>query len=503
MELDATTFREGTTLDTDTCIVGAGPAGLVLAAELVGKSCDVIVLESGGHAAQAEILALNDGDMSGDVYAGLGATRHRRVGGTAQLWNSATAGRIGAKYAPLDAADFEPRPARAESGWPFTLDELRVDYERAQRICALGPFAYDATAWSDSLHQPWSALGPGLVSRVYQAGARDALLSPLRASITQATNVRLCTHATAVALHRGKSSREITSVSVATAGAARWSVRAKRVVLAAGAVENARMLLLTDEGSGAIGNASGWLGRGFMEHPRDRALTLHPRTGTLYEQSAFYDQWRAADGTWLVGRLALDHAALGSADVLNASATLFPRASARRARLRAALPAFAARWLRGEGHGWSGTRRSARAYDGFAVLLNVEQTPHRDNRVSLSARRDSLGVPLPSLHWRWRADDHARLERLRAMLARELETIGAVTIDRDALPDPNAHHHAGTTRMHEDPRHGVTDRHGRVHGTDNLHVAGASTFPTAGFVNPMLTIVALSVRLARHLDAAS
>jgi choline dehydrogenase-like flavoprotein len=49
----------------------------------------------------------------------------------------------------------------------------------------------------------------------------------------------------------------------------------------------------------------------------------------------------------------------------------------------------------------------------------------------------------------------------------------------------------------------VTDMHGRVHATDNLYVAGASTFPTAGFANPVLTIVALSVRLARHLIAAS
>ena len=503
MELDAKRFPEGTTLDTDTCIVGAGPAALVLAAELVDKRCDVIVLESGGRRREGEILALNDGDMSGDVYAGLGATRHRGVGGTALLWNSSVGGRIGAKYAPLDAADFEAHPGREYSGWPFTLEDLRADYERAQQICGLGPFSYDAAAWANALHQPWSAPGFALVSRVYQAGTRDALLSPLRESIRRATNVRLCTHASAITLHGDPSKRAITGVAVGTPGGSRWRVRAKRIVLAAGAVENARMLLLTDEGSGALGNASGWVGRGFMEHPRDRALTLHPRSADLYARSAFHDQWRADDGTWLVGRLALDRDGLDSEDLLNASATLLPRASEKRLRLRAALPSFAARWIRSEGHGWSRSGGGARAYDGFTVLLNVEQTPHRDNCVNLSARRDSLGLPLPALHWRWHADDHARLERLRARFARELEAFGAVAIDHDAQPDPNAHHHAGTTRMHADPRHGVTDGQGRVHGTDNLYVAGASTFPTAGFVNPMLTIVALSVRLARHLNATS
>jgi choline dehydrogenase-like flavoprotein len=503
MELDAKRFREGTTLDTDICIVGAGPAGLVLAAELVDKRCDVIVIESGGHRPEAEILALNVGDASGDVYAGLGPTRHRGVGGTAHLWNSATAGHVGAKYAPLDKADFELRPRREHSGWPFTLDDLRPDYECAQRICGLGPFAYQAAAWADSLHQPWSALGAPLVSRVYQAGTREALLSPLRARIARATNVRLCTHASASALHADASKRRITSVAVGTPGGSRWSVRAGRVVLAAGAVENARLLLLADEGSGAVGNTSGWVGRGFMEHPRDRSLTLRPRTPDLFAQSAFYDQWRAADGTWLAGRLALDGAALATGDLLNASGTLFPRLSDGRARVRAALPAFASRLMQGEGFGSSRARASARAFAGFTVLLNVEQTPHPENRITLSTRRDALGVPLPALHWRWRADDHARLERLRDHFGWALEPMGAVTIDRDALPDPNAHHHAGTTRMHDDAARGVTDRNGRVHATDNLYVSGASTFPTAGFANPMLTIVALSVRLARHLDATS
>jgi choline dehydrogenase-like flavoprotein len=67
--------------------------------------------------------------------------------------------------------------------------------------------------------------------------------------------------------------------------------------------------------------------------------------------------------------------------------------------------------------------------------------------------------------------------------------------------DPNAHHHAGTTRMHADPRYGVVDPDGKVHGVENLHVGGASTFPTAGFANPALTILALALRLAEHLKA--
>jgi choline dehydrogenase-like flavoprotein len=165
------------------------------------------------------------------------------------------------------------------------------------------------------------------------------------------------------------------------------------------------------------------------------------------------------------------------------------------------LPAFAARWLSGAGHGWSTHRSATRNFDGFNVLLNIEQTPHPDNRITLSSRRDSLGVPFPSLHWQWRAEDNAKLARVRELFARNLASAGVVNIDAGSVPDPNAHHHAGTTRMHDDPKLGVADRDGRVHAMENLYVAGASTFPTAGFANPVLTIVAMALRLARHLRA--
>lgn len=53
--------------------------------------------------------------------------------------------------------------------------------------------------------------------------------------------------------------------------------------------------------------------------------------------------------------------------------------------------------------------------------------------------------------------------------------------------------------MHADPAHGVVDPDCRVHGTENLFIAGSSVFPTSGFANPTFTIVALAIRLADHL----
>jgi choline dehydrogenase-like flavoprotein len=151
---------------------------------------------------------------------------------------------------------------------------------------------------------------------------------------------------------------------------------------------------------------------------------------------------------------------------------------------------------------WSRRRGKPRRFAAFELLLNLEQAPDPDNRVVLDTDCDRFGLPRPVLHWRWRARDQANLVRLRALVADELERhgLGRVEVDADGIPDPNAHHHMGTTRMHQDPRQGVVDAHGRVHGLSNLYVAGSSLFPTGGFANPTLTIVALALRLADHLE---
>jgi choline dehydrogenase-like flavoprotein len=53
--------------------------------------------------------------------------------------------------------------------------------------------------------------------------------------------------------------------------------------------------------------------------------------------------------------------------------------------------------------------------------------------------------------------------------------------------------------MHLKPEQGVVDENSRVHGTSNLFVAGSSVFPSGGYANPTLTIVALALRLGDHL----
>ena len=106
-----------------------------------------------------------------------------------------------------------------------------------------------------------------------------------------------------------------------------------------------------------------------------------------------------------------------------------------------------------------------------------------------------------NLDWRLTELDVASLDKTTEILARQFgkSDIGRMKIDIEIGDWPAGNHHMGTTRMSESPKDGVVDPNCKLHGFDNLFIAGSSVFPTAGALNPTLTIVALSLRLADHL----
>lgn len=108
---------------------------------------------------------------------------------------------------------------------------------------------------------------------------------------------------------------------------------------------------------------------------------------------------------------------------------------------------------------------------------------------------------------RWRDVDIDGVRRGQAVFAQELAGAGLgryhIELD-DELPildTPGTSHHMGTTRMHIDPKQGVVDENCQVHSVSNLFIASSSVFPTGGYANPTLTIVALAIRLADRVKS--
>ena len=500
MELDASQWPDGASLEADLCIIGAGPAGMVLAREFMGTGIKVLLLESGGVRPEEWPQTLNEGTVVGHSYAGLRPTRNRQVGGISPIWNTPVAGLKGAKYVPLDPWDFDRTPKLA-SGWPIRKADLDPFYRRAQDACAIGPYLYDGADWADSHRVPLPLPERALVTRVYQFGGRLPFTSTYPTLFGASPNIRVHHHATVCRLKPGPGGGRVEEGEIASPDGRRHRIRAATFVLAAGAIENPRLLQVS-----GLGNTM--VGRCFMEHPRDHALTLIPASPEIFSQAAFYDAHPAPDGTIVGGRLALSEHAVRELGFPNTSLTLLPRVreesppTGMLGRLHQAIRALRSARPRG-GYGWSKQRDPFRYFDALRILVNLEQRPDPENRVVLGTDRDALGIPRPVLHWRWRNDEQEEVVRLRSFLASTLESagLGKVTVDASQGVDPNAHHHAGTTRMSSGSGDGVVDPDGRVHGVTNLYVAGASVFPTSGFANPTLTLVALAIRLADHLKA--
>jgi len=476
----------------DVCVVGAGPAGLVTALALNDEGRSVLLLESGGSDSSASARELNDGETVGEPYSGLLATRDRRLGGTVNLWNVEMGTEPGAKYVPLSPGDL--------ASWPMDFADLQPWYDRAQEICGLGPFAYGSESWAAPARHPFDLAGTGLYSGVYQFGPARRFTHDLVAELQRRVGVRVAADSTVIGLEESPSGDSIQSVHVASAGGGATVVRSRSVVLACGAVENARLLMLA-----GLAPGTEWLGRGFMEHARDFSLVVEPFDRGVFRRAGFYDLHTGTGGTVVGGRLALAAEAIAQHDLLNASITLvpFPRlimGDGLIAQARRWVMSRAGRYFTGR-YGWSAIPAAERVFETFGLVVNLEQLPRRENRISLSDRRDRFGNPLPRLHLTWSQGEQEKLERFRRLLAAWLEEagIGRLRVVGDRRPDLSAHHHAGTTRMGSDPRDGVVDANGGVHGCANLFVAGASVFPTAGFANPTLTIVAMALRLAAHI----
>jgi choline dehydrogenase-like flavoprotein len=516
MFIDARTVPARTKITADVCIVGAGPAGIVLARGLAHRSVRVVVLESGGLEPDRATQELYRGRSTGLPYYRLDACRLRYFGGTSNHW-------VG-ESRPFDDVDFETREGIPHSGWPFSRRDLLPFYRRAGEILQLISESDDAHVWAD----PPTPVLPLPTTRVVSQVVQN---SPVRFGPTyqdeigQAPRVHVYLHANLVAISTSADARTVRDVEAATLEGNRFHVAARLFVLACGGIENARLLLLP-QGSRTLGlgNEHDLVGRFFMEHPETEAALWLPSDPAL--ELKFYGRRLFAHGgarRWVRGSLTLPPDLMRREQLLNFRCELHPvsrQGSEEGAESLAHIasdlsqgrvPEDFAHHLRNVLTDVDGlTDRLRREVFGdpptVLRLLHVsEQAPNPDSRVTLSQDRDRLGLPRVDLNWRLSEVDRRCLRRSQAIVAGALAEAGLGRVrwmlgdDDRAWRVRGQYHHMGTTRMHTNPKQGVVDAQCRVHAISNLFVAGSSVFPTSSCGTPTLTIVALALRLADHL----
>ena len=548
-------MAEPVTIEADVAVVGAGPAGIVVALELARAEQSVVLLESGGEDFDTEIQQLGD-TLDGDPHhVEMSLTTRRQVGGASNLW--------GGRCVPFDPVDFEPRPIADEARWPVGYEELSRYLPRACEWCRCGEAVFDA---GDLPELAGRAIVPGFVDGELRASELERWSLPTnfgrlyRGALKRAPSLRLETGLTCTEIVPRADPSRAGGWSVerllARRGGEPVTVRAKRYVIAAGGLESTRLLFASDRlHPGGIGNHAGHLGRWYMAHVEARVARVR---FTTPPDRTIFDHERDADGVyvrrrftlaprvqleerlpnvalWLVnptigdpshgsGILSFVYLMLVSplgrhfvAEGIRREHTKTERPASIRAHLRnvardlGPATAFAASF------GYRRFVRRGRKAPGFFVrssanvyplLYHAEHLPHRQSFVEPSDERDALGMPRLRTHLHFSEEDVGNVRRVHEVLDRSLRAQGLGSVEFVCEDVEQAvrgrlfggFHQAGTTRMSALPEDGVVDGNLAVHGFDDLFVASSSTFPTSGQANSTLMLIAFAVRLADRLS---
>ncbi|MGB5833814.1 MAG: GMC family oxidoreductase [Thiohalocapsa sp.] len=510
MLIDLRSLESGTSIESDCCIIGGGAAGITLARALGRAGIDTCLLESGGLVFEPQVQRLGDVMPTGDARSdhSVSSCALRFLGGATNHW--------GGWCAPLSPMDLAHRPWVPGSGWPIDWEALEPWYPEAHRICQLGPYGANPgiDSGTDPMRRPPDLLTSKLGVRYWQYSPPTRFGAFYRNELGASEHVRLYLHANCIGFDSDPSATRTTAAIVRNPDGREVTVRAKHYVLACGAVENARLLLLSNSiQPGGPGNANDLVGRYFMQHPEVDTGTLFvhhwPALARVFERFKT-EGFNTRAGIFLTDQAQRSNQVLAWAATLHPSGQADPDYDA--VEVPGTGPTPAQRALSQAMIGMSARidgASGAREPGEIRVRSRCEQAPNPDSRVTLGEERDALGLPRARVDWRLGELDRHSIETANRRLAEEIGRIGLGRMRFDPwLTDPDRDwpenlwggcHHMGTTRMAASPRDGVVDADCRVHGIANLYITGSSVFPTGGCTNPTLTIVALALRLANHL----
>ena len=510
---------------TDVCIIGSGPAGLTLAREFAKKDFQVVLLESGGRKFRHPSQWLYIGNNIGRPYFDIVFTRHRMLGGSSYKWSG--------MCRPLDPIDFEERPWLPYSGWPFGRNELEPYYDRAYEYLQLQSTGFSTENFL--LPKQREIKNDQIETKVYQFSPPTDFSEEYADEIAGAGNVKIIYHANVVGIDVNEDGNEVRQVKIATLTRRKFRVSARVFVLACGGIENARLLLVSNKVlKNGLGNQNDLVGRFFNEHvalyfaaisssqkdtfsgiykPLDyenTKLNLPPTATFSVKQEVMRGKRLLNARAEIVGRptykFGSDYNSLAGVSFTRLAEVLshdrFVKDSSWRDFIHVAeKPSTVMRIIKDQFK-----NKSSRNYS-IALRLMAETIPNPRSRITLSNKRDLLGMNRINLDWRLTEQDQVSFNNHQKLLIKELRSIGfnlkEIEFELDNTGWPYAiipgKHHMGATRMHSDPKIGVVDPNCKVHSISNLYIAGSSVFPTSGSANPTFSITALTIRLGDHI----
>jgi choline dehydrogenase-like flavoprotein len=496
-------------------------AGLLLARGLAQAGRKVTLIESGGASYDPEVQRLNEIEDINGSYRWAVTGRARGLGGTSSVW--------GGRIISLSQQEAGSRFYPALPGWPFPLSELEVYRPEVERVLKLDHSSFEEEVLETLDREHLFPRGdPDLACRwiKWATARRGNLAALLRNELQNARGLEIWVNATVCGFDHNEMSGRLLGVQARSLEGQELMVQANEFVFAAGTIETTRLLLLLDELSGKRAfQRCRVLGRYFQDHldaqvgflrPIDRAATnrlFAPRMLNSVRRSPHLELSRnRSDGPYATGAsFAHVTAKLTENSTLSVVKRLYENARALKFGVKQADIAelFANYKLLSKFVFWRLMKRQFFIPDDVDYRLHIciEQTPDRDNFISLSEKRDRLGVPIVSLNWKPTELDEQTfrdsIERINSYWRRSrfdhICPIDWTPAAKDAsIPIINDAqdwcHPSGTTRMGLDPAESVIGPDMICHELPNVRIVSASTFPISGSVNPTLTVMQLALR---------
>jgi choline dehydrogenase-like flavoprotein len=542
-------------IEADVAIVGAGPAGIVIALELAEAGHRVALLESGGTRFDPEVQRLGDAVGVDPRHVELSLATRNQLGGASNIW--------GGRCVPFDPIDFEARQIVGDTRWPLGHGEVSPYVQRACEWCRCGDAVFDAGQLSELSGR---SIVPGFADGEVRANTLERWSLPTnfgrvyRRALERSPSLRLetgltCTEIVPEANRSAEGARRVRYLEARSRDGRRVEIEATRYVLAAGGLGSTRLLFAsTRHDPEGIGNHSGHLGRWYMAHVEARVGRV--RFATAPEQT-IYGHERDHDGVYVRRRftvspeaqreLGLPNVAIWMvnpeiADASHGSGILsfvylmlisplgryFVAEGIRQAHTKSSRPTTVRAHLRNVARqigpatafaiafGYRRFLKRGRKVPGFFVpsaantyplLYHGEHLPHWQSYVEPSSERDAMGMPRLRTHLHFSDEDVRNVRRAHELLDRSLreQGLGEVELLYDDVEGAvreqlfGGYHQAGTTRMSDQAEDGVVDRNLAVHDFEDLFVASSSTFPTSSQANSTFTLIAFAVRLADRL----
>ncbi|WP_024512536.1 GMC family oxidoreductase [Bradyrhizobium sp. ARR65] len=507
----------------DIVVVGGGPIGIVVAVQLARSGHEVVVLEAGGRSVEPAAQKLNAAINEGHSHQGLSKARIRVLGGNSIVW--------GGTLLPYTPIDFVHREWVENSGWPLQFQDLAPYYDRAAEFLGVKPgIGCDEEIWERT-----GFAAPVLdeaIEVVLTRSLRERNLARLfRKDLTTRSTLKLLLHAIVTDLIFDKATNRVKAVVVKSINGRQARLSARHFVIACGTIEANRLLLISAQNDrDAPWARNRWLGCCFQDHLEISAARLLRKSTDTFDNvfdSILFGGHKYQPKLRLPERVQKAERLLNISGVLQFDSSLQHHIDNLKlfvsSILRGAvppnlttIPSHSLTLLRIWGPLIRRYFREHRIFNhsdmGIRLLINCEQVPLRTSAIRLdSERRDFLGMPVVRLDWRIDGRELHTIARFCEIVRDALTKTGIADMQlhpkiaaRDiSILDEcvDSYHQCGGLRMAATFDGGVVDPYLRVHGTTNLHVAGAATFPTSGYANCTYTALALALRLCDRLTS--